>query len=699
MIEKTALNKNDNFFSLSDIEKSEIDQQVKFELNEMQLKMVIIGGITNILSGIVLALVIFNQVKSTVLFTWYSVLVIVNVLNIVFSLIYKHHKIVPSQIGKWLVVYHIILAIVSITWGSIGILFLAVDLNHQLFIIAFLLAVLVGFSFGTITDFTASCISICCLLVPTIAVRIYLGVHSIITTGSDSNINLAFGICLFIVGLFLLIACFIGYRLMQKSFQLSFINVALSKKLENMNKFLEQRVKERTLELAESLEKVTYQATHDLLTELPNRRLMFDYMKEAIKKANETSKMFAIAFFSLNEIEKINDALGHLIGDLVIQNIAKRLKSFAEKKGNNNLQSTQYTITLSRRDEFVILMQPVTTLEEVETKAAMLFSVLDEPVYTKKQALKLTASIGVSIYPKHGTDIKTLFMNADAARINKKGGNSLSVYKTEFNADLYKQLELEFDLHAAVKNNEFILQYQPFVSLNTGNVCGMEALVRWIHPTLGFIPPLDFIQLAESNGVIIPLGEWVLRTACQQTKIWLDQGYKELKVSVNLSARQLRQQNIVDIVIKILKETGLEPKNVELELTESEAFKEDVIPILQRFTALGLGLSIDDFGTGYSGLTNLKLLNINKLKIDKSFVQDIETDDDSKAIVSNTIALAKKLNIITVAEGVETKEQLKFLRDNGCDIIQGYYFSRPLNADAFTELLISKRSLTPNDLA
>lgn len=667
-------------------EKQHINMKVDFELNELQFKMIKIGGITNILSGIFVVWVLYGQVKFSLLINWYIALVFINLINMSFSIFYQYKKVTPEQIGLWITIYHIILMTLCIVWGSIGFLFIPDNLQYQLYITVFLLAVLVGFSLGTVTDFVASIISIGCLLIPYIVYHIYLGVQSVLTIGYDPKLNLGFSLVLFILGSFLLVACYIGNKLVRKSFTLTFENLALNRKLENINRFLEQRVKERTLELENSLKVVTYQATHDLLTELPNQRLLLEYMQAAVNSADENKHIFCVVSFSLNEIGKINDGLGHKAGDIVIKTVAQRFQNLLNK-------NTRYIVTLSRKDTFVIIINPIASLSEVEEKVNLLFSILDEPLHTEEQVIKLTASMGVSIYPRNGKDISSLLKNADAAMFaaTRKGGNSINMYQSEINAEISKQLEMEVQLHSAVKNNEFLLQYQPFIDLKTGEIVGAEALVRWQSPLLGFISPMDFIPLAEANGIIIPLGEWVFRTACRQLKTWHDLGFTSLQIAINLSARQLLQKDIVHTISRILTETQLNSASVELELTETTAFLGDVIPTVREFEKMGLHLSIDDFGTGYSGLTNLKLFSISKLKIDRSFVQDIVINNDSKMIVENTINLAKKLNISVLAEGVETKEQLQFLKDNGCDYIQGYYFSRPLNADVFTELLKNKK--------
>jgi EAL domain-containing protein (putative c-di-GMP-specific phosphodiesterase class I) len=280
-------------------------------------------------------------------------------------------------------------------------------------------------------------------------------------------------------------------------------------------------------------------------------------------------------------------------------------------------------------------------------------------------------------------------MNAETSmfQARQKGGNFISIYKDDPTSDLSKQLEVEKNLHNALHNHEFELQYQPIVDVKTGFICGAEVLVRWRSPTLGYVMPSNFIPIAEMTGIINPLGAWVFEQACKQLKEWHSIGYSTMHMAINLSAKQLLRKNIISIINTTLVNTGLTPELIQLELTESAAFQSDVVPILNKFKQMGLGLSIDDFGTGYSGLSSLKLFSIDILKIDKSFTQDLGTNHDNMTIVSNTIALAKKLNIKVVAEGVETLEQLTFLKAHDCDMIQGYYYSPPIDTDDFTQLL------------
>ena len=669
-------------------EEFDIDQRIDFELNEIQLKMIKVGGFTNLLTGLFVFWMLYGQVPEKYLINWYGALAGINVINIIFSFCYQYCKVTPRTIRPWLFGYHLLLAIICLVWGSMPVLTTGSTIAYQFYALTFLQVVLFGFSFGTITDFTATAISVVCLLFPYLGVQVYKYAHTALPV-FNGKINYGYSLGLPILGFFLLITCYIGYKLIKRSFKLSFTNSLLNQKLENVNKFLEQRVKDRTTELENSLKLVTYQATHDLLTDLPNQRLLMESLEASIKSATQSKHMFAVIFFSLNEIQKINDALGFQMGDAVIRTVAQRFRSIFSMESFHNVR---YKVSLSRKDTFVILLDPVFRLEEIERSAEALYQVIEEPVHIDKQELKLTASMGISIYPRDGREEKKLLMNADAAMLHarKQGGNSLYIYNSELNADVSQRLELEKHLHNALAHNEFILQFQPIVDINTGEIYAAEALVRWHSKELGYVPPDLFIPIAEENGVIIPLGEWVFETACRQIKRWQDMGFNNLHVAINVSAKQLKRKNIVQTFANILAVTGLDAKFIELELTESIAFLDDVVPVLKQLKEMGLCLSIDDFGTGYSGLSNIKLFNIDILKIDKSFIQDIDTNNDSRAIVSNTITLAKKIQVKVIAEGVETKEQLKFLKEYNCDLIQGYYFSPPVNMDAFTKLLESK---------
>lgn len=494
-----------------------------------------------------------------------------------------------------------------------------------------------------------------------------------------------------IMGVFLLLLFYIVLDLRKKYTKMATTNLILREQLDKMNKISDKRVQERTTELENSLKLVTYQATHDTLTDLPNQKSMLHFLEMAIDSAKKNDTQFAIIFFSINEIEKINEGLGYQVGDYVIKVVAQRFQNAFNTASKDIIPATRYTVTITRKDIFIILLNPIVSLNEVEN-GEIFFSLLEEPVDAIGRAVKLTASIGVCVYPRDGMDILTLLMNADAAMqaAREFGGNNLSIYQAAKNDRISTELEKERNLHNAVRNNEFILQYQPLISVETGMICGAEALVRWNSPVLGSVSPDNFISLAEANGIIIPLGEWVLRTTCMQAKMWFDQGYP-IKIAVNMSAKQLLRKNIVEIIAEILETSGLKPEYLAIELTESVAFHNDIIPVLKKLKQMGMSLSIDDFGTGYSNLNKLKLLTFDMLKVDKSFIRDVDTNRDTQAIVSNTITLAKKINVQVTAEGVETKSQLAFLKEHHCDMLQGYYFSPPVYADGLSKLLESKK--------
>jgi diguanylate cyclase (GGDEF)-like protein len=679
---------------LSDDEKASIALKVDFEIAKSHYRMLKLGAIANLIAGAFFVLIMYKHFNPTYVFAWYAVLSIANGLNVIWANLNNSTQITLKQLKTWRQGFLYIFAAISLTWGSIAILFISQDIHYQLSTIIFLLAALVCFSLSSITDFTVAAISIVCLLFPPVIYRFYVVSAQRVTASQDADLNLGASASLFVCGIFLLVACYIGSRIVRKFFRLSFENVLLSRKLENMNKSLEQRVKDRTLELENSLKLVTYQSTHDLLTDLPNQRMLLEKIPQSIRYANQYNTLFGIAIFSINEMEKINDGLGYQAGDFTTQTVAQRL----QKKFPNRVsgQGLRHTIILSRKDVFIILLEPFVTSSEVEVAINKLFLVLADPVTLDDHKIKLTASIGVSLFPRDGGDIKSLLMNADVAmlRAKLKGGNSQVIYSPEKNdLDISLQLQMASKLHEAITNEEFLLQYQPLVDLKTGSITGLEALVRWQNPMLGFITPNEFIPLAEANGIIVPLGDWVLREACMQMKTWHDMGFSNLKMSVNLSAKQLYHKDTVKRMSDIILASQLDPKFVELELTESEAFQHDVVPVLKRFKDIGVCLSIDDFGTGYSNLTGLKLLSVDKLKIDKSFIDDIVTNEESQAIVTHIIELAKKMNIIVLAEGVETKEQLQFLINKGCDMIQGYYFSPPVYPDSLLKLLTNQAKL------
>jgi diguanylate cyclase (GGDEF)-like protein len=436
-------------------------------------------------------------------------------------------------------------------------------------------------------------------------------------------------------------------------------------------------------------EKIVHMAFHDALTNLPNRLHFDQRLKSSFDEAVRTNGKMAIIFFDLDRFKVINDTLGHNVGDKLLQYLSQKLKVYVKEKD---------LVARFGGDEFIILLPNIAHIDEAAFFAKGIRDLLKEPFILGDQELLVTASVGISLYPNDGTDAETLLKNADIAmyRSKEKGGNSYHYYHPEMNKRSLHRLSLEINLRKALERNEFQVYYQPIVDLNNQQIIGMEALIRWFHPEWGLVSPSDFIPLAEEAGLIIPIGNWVLRQACRQNEKWRTMGLPPLQVSVNISAIQFHLQQFVQIVEDALEETGLDPRLLCLEITENVAMTNVpyIIETMQKLRSLGVFISIDDFGTGYSSFSYLKRFRVHTLKIDQSFISDITTDEENAAIVTALIAMARQLKIKSLAEGVETKEQLDFLIRQGCDEIQGYVFSRPVPADEFEKLLKDNKQLS-----
>ncbi len=441
-----------------------------------------------------------------------------------------------------------------------------------------------------------------------------------------------------------------------------------------------------SLKLSKMLASFTHQANHDLLTDLPNQRSLIQLIDEAIVRSQKTQNNFGLICISINRLESFN-SVGYQTSDLVVQALSKRLSTFLQALDQKTLGTLKHTLTMPRSDAFTIIVEPLNA-ESVTRTSDQLFAALDSPFSLGKREASITVSLGVALYPESGEEVRSLLSNAYTAMFSAKqrGGNQLQVYQSKSQDRAPMLLDLENDLHYAIDRKEFLVYYQPIIDLFSGKVSGMEALVRWNHPKRGLVSPMDFIPLAEETGMINAIGAWVLEEACQQTVRWREEGFP-LKVAVNLSVRQLWNGNLPEIIDKILDKTGIQPQFLELELTETQILDPKLVPLIQAITSKDISLSIDDFGTGYSGLSYLKFFNVGKIKIDKSFVDDINSDNNSISIVTAILGMAKELSIKTLAEGVETKEQLDFLRARGCQFIQGFYFSKPLKATDFRAYL------------
>src|SRR6202171_3720679 len=427
---------------------------------------------------------------------------------------------------------------------------------------------------------------------------------------------------------------------------------------------------------------MTHSAHHDFLSGLPNRILLNDRIDQAIALASRHMKKVAVLFLDLDGFKHINDSLGHPIGDKLLQSIAKRLVDCV--RGSD-------TVSRQGGDEFVVLLLDVEQPEDAARSARKILQAVAEAYPIDRHDLHVTASIGISVYPDDGLDAETLIKNADIAMYQAKenGRQSYQFFKPVMNVRAVERQSIEESLRRALERHEFALHYQPKINLRTGEITGAEALIRWTHPVRGPVSPAQFIPVAEDCGLILPIGNWVLREACNQARTWMDAGLPLATMAVNISAMEFRDENFLEGVFAILKETGLDPRSLELELTESVLMKhaESTEYILKRLRAGGVQLAVDDFGTGYSSLSYLRKFPIDALKIDQSFVRQITIAPDETTIVTAVIGMGRSLKLRVVAEGVETQKELEFLQAHQCDEAQGYYFSRPLAAPQFAQLL------------
>jgi len=444
---------------------------------------------------------------------------------------------------------------------------------------------------------------------------------------------------------------------------------------------------------ARMLEQVRSLAYYDSLTGLPNRLSYKERLGQALDHARRNGKLVAAFFIDLDHFSRINDTLGHEAGDQLLQQVALRLRACCRDR-EDEVGPAQAAIAADVArlggDEFTVIMPGLASAEDAGKLARRILSTLAHPIPVEGQEIFVNASIGIAIYPDDGEDLETLLMHADTAmyKAKEQGGSSYQAYSRAMNASALQRLTLENALRRAIEREEFELHYQPVVDARTGAVVGAEALVRWRHPELGLLLPSEFIALAEENGLIVPLGEWVLEQACRQNRTWQGAGLQPIRVVVNLSSRQLRR-SFPDTVSGVLQRTGLEARFLGLELTESLLVnhQRENMDTLHALRATGLHLAVDDFGTGYSSFSYLKHLPLDALKIDRSFVREITTSPDDAAITTAIIAMAHALNLKVVGEGIETEAQREVLLQQRCDEMQGYLFSRPVVAEQLAQFL------------
>ncbi|HEX8947872.1 MAG TPA: EAL domain-containing protein [Dissulfurispiraceae bacterium] len=430
---------------------------------------------------------------------------------------------------------------------------------------------------------------------------------------------------------------------------------------------------------------VRHQANHDYLTGLPNRRSLLSSLSSEIMQAQGSRKRMALMYMDLDRFKGVNDMLGHFAGDLLLKKVAERLGGCI---GESDI------VARIGGDEFNILLTDIGPNEEAAYVAQEIIACMARPFKIRGRELSISSSIGISIYPVDGESAGALMMNADTAMYHakKQGRNTFQFYSSVMSAKTSEQMFFENSLFQAIARGELVLYYQPQIDTTTDTISCAEALVRWIHPERGLLSPRRFIPVAEETGFIVPLDSWVLRTACAQAAAWLEKGYPPHRIAVNLSSRLLQKPELADMIAGILHDTGLEPKWLEIEITESTAMQnmEATISNLVSLRRMGITLAIDDFGTGYSSLSYLSKLSVDKIKLDRSFIREITESPDDLEIVKAIIAMARKLKLRVVGEGVENEEQFEYLRLHGCDELQGYYFSRPLPEEEFEKLLSSR---------
>ncbi|MBN2815534.1 MAG: EAL domain-containing protein [Campylobacterales bacterium] len=465
-----------------------------------------------------------------------------------------------------------------------------------------------------------------------------------------------------------------------------YLEEANSKELDTLTKAMNKMIasiRKSRERLKEQERNLVFQAHHDPLTGLPNRLLFQDRLTQGLKKADREKKRLAVFFIDLDHFKEVNDSYGHETGDILLQNIAQRLQGVIRAHD---------TLARLGGDEFTIIMENLGDSVDISNLAQKILNSLSSPVVVNGTILYVSSSIGISLYPNDANSVQDLLKYADTAMYKAKdeGRNNFQFYNAQLTQLALDRVVLEVSLREALRKGEFVVYFQPQIDTELGEICGMEALVRWQHPEKGLIFPDAFIPLAESTGLIVELDRYVMKVAMEQVFNWREQGLNPGVLAMNLSVKQLEHHDFIETFKRLMYAIGVKPEWIELEITESQLMRkpEDAIKVLQELSDLGVSLSVDDFGTGYSSFAYLKKLPISKLKIDKEFIQDIPKDEEDIAITKAIIVLAKSLNLKVLAEGVETRDQKEFLLREGCRFVQGYYYSKPVNVEQMEKMII-----------
>ncbi|MEA3418058.1 MAG: EAL domain-containing protein, partial [Campylobacterota bacterium] len=486
---------------------------------------------------------------------------------------------------------------------------------------------------------------------------------------------------------FVFFGLYLLYALRRTDYELKDMKKSEKQKSTKPDRTDNHEMHEDTEDLIEKKAHFEHLANHDALTGLPNRKFFLDRLEDSIDKAKRSNAEFAVFFIDLDHFKEINDTMGHQVGDEVLRIVSERLQ--------NQLRTTDCVARLGG-DEFTILLEELKEIYDAEKFASKLTAVLREPILINNHEHCVTSSIGIGIYPNDGSDAETLLKCADTAMYGAKhsGRNAHQFYTKDMTEAAYERLMMETGFQRALEKEEFVLYYHPLINSQTGQLIGLEALIRWEHPEMGMMLPMRFLPFVESTGLIIPLGEWVLRTAAMQMVEWQKKGFNPGLVSINVSVKQLSTKGFVTMLEKVLHKTKCNPKWIELEIMEDYPMQNPdlSIELLQKIKKVGVGVSLDDFGTGYTSLAYLKHLPIDKLKIDKSFISNIPGNSEDEKLVKTIISMAKNLGLDVLGEGVETKEQKLFLQEAGCNNIQGYLYGKPMSVREVTRMFERKIS-------